>query len=87
MIAFKAVVCAVFAGFIFWLCGFLEVARLIPVLLSAWGSLCLMFAKELSGRKTVVRDGVEEKTIVYLLWLAAGAICLAIAGMLIYFNS
>ena len=87
MVVFKSFVCLAVTGGVFWLCGFLEEAWSIPVALTLWGSVCLMFAKEFSGRKTVVRDGVEEKTMIYLLWLLAGVICLTIAGIMIYVNS
>jgi len=87
MIALKSLVCVAVTGGVYWLCGFLQVDWMIPVSLTLWGSVCLMFAKEFSGRKTVVHDGVEEKTMLYLLWIAAGVICLAIAGIMLYVNS
>ncbi len=76
----KTIFCLIISGSCFMLCRVLEIAPLVPVVVTAWGSLCLTFSWELSGSKMRVRNGIEQKTTLQMLWLIAGIICLASVG-------
>ncbi len=65
------------------LCRILEIAPLVPASVAAWGSVCLTFSWELSGSKKRIQNGIEQKTMLQLLWITAGTVCLLlVAGFL-----
>ena len=83
---FKAITCFAITAGCFLISRFLEIAPLVPVMLTAWGISCFVFSFELAGSKTRTRNGLEEKTALHLFWMLAGVLCLLLAGGFLYYN-
>jgi len=79
-------ICAAMTVGCYYISRFLEIAPAFAVVLMGWGSFCFMFSFELSGSKTRVRNGIEEKTLLHLIWILAGIICMSLAGMYLFIN-
>ena len=76
----KVILCLIISAGCFMLCRVLEIAPLVPVAVTAWGSLCLIFSWELAGSKLRIRNGIEQKTPLQLMWIIAGTVCLLLVG-------
>ena len=79
IVVLKILLSLVLTGGCFGLSRFLDVAPLLPCGLTAWGSLCFLFSGELSGAKRRIRNGIEEKPPLRIMWMIAGIICLLMA--------
>jgi hypothetical protein len=82
----KIIICAAMTAGCYYISRFLEIAPLVPVMLTAWGISCFVFSFELAGSKTRTRNGLEEKTPLHLFWILAGVICLLMAGGVLFYN-
>ena len=84
---FKIVLALVIGAVAWWVGDFIQlnISPLWPGMLMLWGSLCFLFSFELSGSRTRIRNGVEEKTVLHLFWILAGVICLVLAGITLFF--
>jgi hypothetical protein len=82
----KIIICAAMTGGCYFISRFLEVAPLFPVMFIGWGSFCFMFSFELSGSKTRVFNGIEQKTLLHLFWMLAGIISMCLSGGFLFYN-
>jgi hypothetical protein len=80
-------VCATLAAGFFSVAQCLVIPALLPTGLAAWGSLCFLFASQLSGTKIRIRNGVEEKPALQIMWMVAGLICILLAGGVLFFQA
>ena len=82
-IGIKALFCIILSVGCYFLCNILKIAAFVPTTITVWGILCLLFSWELSGSKLRVRNGIEQKTPLQLMWIVAGIVCLlSVAGFL-----
>jgi hypothetical protein len=58
---------------------FLHIRPLLPSALMAWGCVCFLFSGELSGAKRRIRNGIEEKPPLRIMWMIAGILCVLMA--------
>jgi len=79
IVVWKALVCIAMATGCLGMSLLLDIAPLLPCALTAWGSLCFVFSGELSGAKRRVRNGIEEKPPLRIMWMIAGILCLLMA--------
>lgn len=68
------VVLGIAAGF-YILCRFLHVPSLYLSMLAGWGGFCFLFSYELAGSRRRVRNGIEEKPPLQVVWMVAGLVC------------
>lgn len=66
------------------LCRYLLVPPLYLSMLVGWGLFCFLFSYELAGRRTRVRNGIEEKTPLQLAWMVAGIVCIVTAWVVLF---
>ncbi|MBT5641825.1 hypothetical protein HOJ44_01785 [Candidatus Bathyarchaeota archaeon] len=76
----KGVGCLAAGAGVFGVSRILLIAPLMPTALAAWGVFCFLFSGELSGCKLRVRNGIEQKPMLRILWMIAGILCLLMAG-------
>jgi len=75
----KFAVCVMFALGFYALARFLVISPALPTGLSAWGGLCFLFSGELAGRKRRIRNGLEDKPPLRVMWMIAGILCVLMA--------
>jgi len=87
MIVFvKACLCALATLACFALSRVLVIPPMLPSGLTAWGCLCFLFSRELSGETRRIRDGIEMKPALQKMWMAAGLLCLLMAVGVLFFQ-
>lgn len=80
----KSVAVAGFCAGCYLLCRVLQVPPLYLSLLSGWGGFCFLFSYELAGSRRRLRNGIEEKTLLHLAWMAAGLVCIVSAVVMLF---
>jgi len=79
LIVIKILFCALITFGCVKLCQFLVIPALLPSALAAWGFICFLFSGELAGRKRRVRNGIEDKPPLRIMWMIAGILCVLLA--------
>ncbi len=64
----------------------LDIAPLLPGALTAWGCICFVFSRELSGERRLIRDGIEMKPPLQIMWMVAGILCVLMAVGVLFFQ-
>lgn len=85
ILALKLITCLILSLGCFFLCGVLEISPLFACSLMAWGSICFLFSRELSGSEMRVRQGFEERPVLQRMWMGAGIICVLITVWVLFF--
>lgn len=76
-------VAGVAAGFVL-LCRILDVPPLYLSMLATWGGFCFLFSYELAGSRRRVRNGIEEKPPLQVVWMVAGLVCVLTAFTMLF---
>jgi len=83
-IAIKMVLVFGVATGLFFMCRFFQVPSLYLSMLSAWGGFCFLFSYELAGSRRRVRNGIEEKTPLQMIWMGVGLVCILTAFTVLF---
>ena len=87
IVSLKLVVCGAFSSGFYFLAQFLIIPPLLPTGLAAWGAVCFLFSQEFSGTKVRIRNGIEEKQALQIMWMVAGLLCVLLAVGVLFFQA
>jgi hypothetical protein len=79
IVLLKLLLCGVLTCGCILISHFLMIPALVPSALTAWGCICFLFSGELAGQKRRIRNGIEDKPPLRLMWMVAGIVCIVMA--------